>query len=239
MNSTTLSWPPAVTVKKHPRARHVKLKASHKHGLELVVPLRFNFKEIPFILEENRSWIEKQLKKLQAHPPIPKMLILPSDIIFPAIDQTWRVEYIASNNKLQLLMRPHQELVLLGNIENKLLCKKLLIAWMKEHARTHLIQELNKISEKTRLTYNNATIRDQSSRWGSCSATKSINLNYKLLLLPSHLANHILIHELCHTVHLDHSIKFWRLVASYDPNWEEHRRQLRKIEKNLPDWIKT
>ena len=79
---TLTAWPPTVTVKKSARARSVRLKASIRYGLELVVPLRFNHKQIPSILEENKSWIEKNLaniqKKLRA---LPKQILPPQELI--------------------------------------------------------------------------------------------------------------------------------------------------------------
>lgn len=230
-----LTWPPEFTLKKHPRARHVKLKASSKNGLELVVPRRFNVKEIPEILELHKPWIIKQLLKLQEERV--NSDVLPKEIIFPAIQQTWRVEYIPSNTKLKIIARPHQALVLFGKIDDKIVCKKLLTQWIKKHARIYLAEYLHSISEKINLPYENVSIRDQTTRWGSCSASKSISLNYKLLFLSAKLAAHVIIHELCHTVHLNHSLRFWRLVESFDANWRINRRDLRQAGKLIPAWL--
>ncbi|MHB1948836.1 MAG: M48 family metallopeptidase [Gammaproteobacteria bacterium] len=235
--SPGIAWPPAFTVKKHSRARHVKLKASQTHGLELVVPKRFNTKEIPSILETHRSWIEKQLLKLQSEMQSEEPLILPREINFQGIQQTWRVDYATSKSRLQILTRPDREIILLGKIENKNLCQKALIAWMKYQARSDLIAQLDQVSRSLNLPYKTAIIRDQSSRWGSCSSDKLISLNYKLLFLPPKLMEHVLIHELCHTVYLNHSDKFWQLVASFDPDWNAHKRELRHADKYIPRWI--
>jgi len=102
-----------------------------------------------------------------------------------------------------------------------------------------LIHQLNIISEKTQLPYKKATIRDQQTRWGSCTKDKNISLNYKILFLPEHLARHIFIHELCHTIHLNHSDKFWKLVEKFDSHWQEHRRAIRKVNELIPGWLET
>src|SRR5690606_14502003 len=110
--------------------------------------------------------------------------------------------------------RPHQEMAIVGKIQteiHKAQCKELLIRWLKKMAKIYLASQLNKISEVTQLSYKNLTIRDQQTRWGSCTRDKNISLNFRILFLPEHLASHILIHELCHTVHLNHSDKFWSL----------------------------
>jgi predicted metal-dependent hydrolase len=227
-------WPPQYTIKKHPLTRRVKLKASQQKGLELIVPMRFNIKHIPSILLENKAWIQKQLAALQIQPSEKE---LPDSIILTALNQTWKVFYIESSEKLKIIARPHQEIVLLGNINNRENCKKLLIAWVKAYAKIHLTEKLKNISEQIKLPYKKVTVRDQQTRWGSCTIGKHISLNYKLLFLPSHLATHILIHELCHTVYLDHSEKFWQLVEKFDSDFATHRRLMRKGEQFVPTWI--
>jgi predicted metal-dependent hydrolase len=238
-NSTLiLPWPPAFTLKKSVRARHVRLKASVRNGLELVVPMRFNHKNIPDILETNKAWILKQLNhihiKLQAAP----IDTLPIDINLLAVNQVWKIDYIKSDNtKLRLFKRPQQELALLGNTDNKEIVKKILMTWIKNQARVILTKRLDELSALTRLAYTSISIRAQRSRWGSCSSDKAINLNYKLLFLPAHLSDHIMIHELCHTVHMNHSAKFWRLVASFDAAWKENSRDIRVADKYVPTWL--
>ncbi len=80
-----------------------------------------------------------------------------------------------------------------------------------------------------KLSYKNITIKNQKTRWGSCSHTGNLNFNYKIALLPEHLADYIVVHELCHLGQFNHSHKFWDLVAETIPDHLEVRRELRKI----------
>jgi predicted metal-dependent hydrolase len=238
MTSDIIAWPPAYIIKKHPRARYVKLKTSIKHGLELVVPKRFNQKEIPAILEINKAWIIKQLTKIRAEAEIYKNTALPDEIVFAASNQRWKINYIeTASKKLRLLTRPHAELVLFGNIKDKNLGKKLLVTWVKQQAKIFLTMRLQQLSEISGLGYSSISIRNQRSRWGSCTVQKAINLNYKLIFLPSELNDHIILHELCHTVHMNHSASFWRLVAKFDPDWKNHSKETRKADKFMPPWL--
>lgn len=236
-HNSSIPWPPIYTVKKHPRAKHIRLKASIQRGLELIVPHRFNLKDIPGILEKNKQWIEKQLLHFQSRLLAAPADVLPDQINLQAINQVWNVQYIESDTKLQILQRPHQELVLLGNTQNKTTCKKTLVTWIKEQSKIHLLSQLKTLSEQTELPFSKFTIRDQLTRWGSCSRNKSINLNYKLIFFPPHLATHIMIHELCHTVHLNHSEQFWQWVAKFDMNWKLHRREAKQANKFIPGWV--
>lgn len=240
IDALPLSWPPDFIIKEHPRAKNVKLKVSLKNGLEFVVPKRFNQQAIPQLLEQHRKWIEKQLLKISAEKYANQHDFLPREINLPAIQQHWKIDYIGmtEQKKFRLVFRPHNDIALIGNINNKLACKKLLITLLKNIARQFLPKQLAEVSEQIQLPYSSVTIRNQSTRWGSCSSAKTINLNYQLLFFSPELARHVMIHELCHTKHMNHSDKFWNLVAKFDSNWQVNDRLLRKGKEFIPLWIR-
>ncbi len=76
---------------------------------------------------------------------------------------------------------------------------------------------------------NRINIKNQRTRWGSCSAKGNLNFSYKIALLPEHLADYVIIHELCHLKEFNHSCNFWNLVAQIMPDYRVKRRELRKI----------
>jgi predicted metal-dependent hydrolase len=235
MNGQLLSWLTSYTIIRHKRARYVRLKPCIKKGLQITIPYRFNLKELPDILQHHKVWIEKQLAKLTED--FEKSQILPKTIALAALNQHWKIDYIKSACKLSIIERPHGELAVVGSYEQIDLVKKLLTNWLKKQARNHLLKALNALSEQTGLAYGQFSLRDQRTRWGSCNKDKSISLNYKLIFLPQALTHHILLHELCHTVHLNHSSKFWHLVAKYDPHWQANRLSIRQANQFIPDWL--
>lgn len=99
----------------------------------------------------------------------------------------------------------------------------------KEDARAHISERIKFLNLKYGFEYNKIYIRDQKSRWGSCSSKGNLNFSYKLLFLPSELSDYIIVHELCHLREMNHSKKFWDLVGDTFPNHKELRRELRKI----------
>jgi predicted metal-dependent hydrolase len=233
--ASNIAWPPDYKIKKHRLAKHVKLRTTKLHGLEITVPYRFNINNIPLILEENRDWITKHILKWQ----LLHQDVLPTHLCLHAIQQEWKIHYIPCDSKLELIIRPHHELVLVGPTHDNHACKQKLIRWLKDQSNLHLPAQLKVISGQTGLNYASVRIRDQQTRWGSCTSKKSISLNYKLMFLPPHLLIHVLIHELCHTKYLNHSEKFWALVARHDASWQEHKRALRAADQFVPEWLQS
>lgn len=101
----------------------------------------------------------------------------------------------------------------------------------KEQAREFTLARLAHFNEHYNLTWNRVAIRNQRRCWGSCSANKNLNFNYKILFLPPHLADYIIVHELCHLVHLHHGKEFWDLVAEQIPEYKTSLFELREIDR--------
>jgi len=99
----------------------------------------------------------------------------------------------------------------------------------KEEARSYIIQRLRMYSDVYGFKFNRVSIRNQKTRWGSCSKKGNLNFNYRILKLPNHLAEYIIIHELCHLKEFNHSKKFWNLVAQIMPRYLESKKELKSI----------
>lgn len=96
-------------------------------------------------------------------------------------------------------------------------------------ARELALARLEYFNREYGFVYKRITVRDQKTRWGSCSQKGNLNFNYKIALLPPELADYLIVHELCHLREMNHSPRFWALVAKTLPNFRERRRELRAI----------
>lgn len=96
---------------------------------------------------------------------------------------------------------------------------------------TQRVAEINAATLKVKV--NKVSLRHNTSKWGSCSHTNNISLSTNLLLAPEHIINHVILHELAHVVHKDHSADFWNLVARHDKNWRENDAWLNRHGHNL------
>lgn len=105
--------------------------------------------------------------------------------------------------------------------------REVCIAALRVEAKSYLPKRLSYLAERLGFTYEKVRFSHASSRWGSCSSTGTISLNIALMKLPFELIDYVIVHELAHTQELNHSDRFWRLVAVGDPEFKRHRKLLK------------
>jgi predicted metal-dependent hydrolase len=182
------------------------------------------------ILHEFKDWIIKHSSKIIITP---KQHI--TNIDLRAINQIWQINYIktASSQLRGISCKgiSHNTLTLYGAIDDIERTHLWLQKWLKQRAKEILIPWLQQLSVQHNLPFNKVSIRGQQTLWGSCSPEHDISLNYKLLFLSNEKVTHILLHELCHTKHLNHSQRFWALLSKLDPNCKINDNAIRKADK--------
>jgi len=99
----------------------------------------------------------------------------------------------------------------------------------KDKARTLALQRIEALNTHYRFRFNSVHIRNQRTRWGSCSRKGNLSFHYRILFLPSHLADYLIVHELCHLKEFNHSKRFWNLVARVIPHHRAFRKELLRI----------
>ncbi|KPP94611.1 MAG: putative metal-dependent hydrolase [Bacteroidetes bacterium HLUCCA01] len=106
-------------------------------------------------------------------------------------------------------------------------------AWVKAEARERLPKEFEALAQTLPFTWSRIFVRSQKTKWGTCSSRGIISLNWRLIHCPEEIRRYIMIHELCHTVHMNHSGLFWSLVAEHYPDYRTAHRWLRGHEQLL------
>jgi predicted metal-dependent hydrolase len=228
-------------VRESHKAKHVSLKMSVKGNLEVIIPKGFDQKRIPEILQQQQSWIERVTRRMvtqQALAGVDVVADRPERIALPAIAENWQVEYFPTQALgLRAKEQSGSTLLLQGDISNLDHCKAVLQLWIAHQARAHLAPWLRSISHELALPFQGVSIRQQKTIWGSCSIRKTISLNSKLLFLSPPLVRYVLIHELCHTIHLNHSPDFWALVGTHEPDYDLLDANLRDARYLVPWWM--
>lgn len=231
------------SIRESGRAKTVRLNMTPEQGLVVVIPAGYNRNRIPAIIEskqqwiENaRRWVEDQRRQLATRPP----LAVPAAIDLQAIGESWTVaNHRTASSRTTVREHKNGLLKISGPVNDLPACLSALSRWTGRKARTHLVPWLQELSDQTGLGYERVIIGNQSSRWGSCSPSGTISLNQKLLFLPGRLVRYVLVHELCHTVQMNHSKRFWSRVRRFEPAMVEHRRELGESWQLVPPWLES
>lgn len=214
------------------RARYLRLKLALSGELSLVVPSGVSLVKAHAFAGSQAAWLENKLQTLS--PEALKPWSKPESLDLTYLGECWSIKYFPQDTGSILLRTSAGQLECYGHVTDEVLLKKVLGRWLKAKAETVLATRLKWLAAQYGFHYQRLTIRGQKTRWGSCSAKKNINLNYKLLFLEPALVDYVLIHELCHTIEMNHSPRFWALVADCDANYKVHDKLLNQASHCLP-----
>ncbi len=242
------------------RAKHVSIKISVQGEVEVVVPPSFDQDQLPKILEKRREWIVKTRSRVMSAAEStaddwtaakPDTILLRwrsttlSDVQLPDAQldkdiESWSVSYRPSAGKQTLCIPAlDSKLTIRGNTEQVAACQAVLRKWLAHRAHRELTPWLRQLGYELDLPCRRISVRGQKTRWASCSDQKDISLNYKLLFLPRPLVHYVLVHELCHTVHMNHSHQFWALVGDKLPDYDQWVAELKNGWRYVPRWVET
>ncbi len=228
---------PGYRVRHSSRARHVNLTINPADGLIVVVPRGFDERLIPGLLHEQHSWIEARLGQFANVHNSNECWQRPARVALPAVNEHWTIEYRDNPSAtVRILSRDDGVLHATGAIDNEIQLRAALRRWLKRRAHRLLPPRVAELADRHDFHFDRITIRHQRSRWGSCSSRGTISLNAKLMLVTPELVDHVLLHELCHTLHAHHGGEFQALLASLIPNHLQQRAALREAWITLPNW---
>lgn len=102
----------------------------------------------------------------------------------------------------------------------------LITDWLRQKAEEVLKARTQQWAEKIGVEYNHIVLKDQKTLWASCSGKKNINYSYRIIKMPPSIQDYLMVHELCHLVHMNHGPEYWQLVGQFCPDYKNHRRWL-------------
>jgi predicted metal-dependent hydrolase len=216
------------------RARRLSMRVSPGGRVEIVVPPGVGIPAVERFVATHREWAERRLRELALDAPR-AVERRPVTVELGLIARSWEVEYTQSSRSSvtdsgagSLRVRtPHGTDAQVG---------RALLRWLAREAESHLRDGLDSVSAETGLDYARMILRRQRTRWGSCSSAGTVSLNVCLVFQRPEVVRYLMIHELCHRRHMNHSPAYWKLVASFEPHWRALDKELLKGWKNVPAW---
>jgi predicted metal-dependent hydrolase len=221
-------------VRESRRAQRLTVRVFRTGQVEVVVPPRTSRRTVASFLQRHRAWIERKRQAARAALPAPEPFP-PAVLALAASGQSWLVDQAAGARRRS---RDPAVLSLRGATQSAEDLQRSLQRWLIAFARAHLGALLEQLAQQHGFSYRRLQIRRQRTRWGSCSTRGTISLNVGLMFQRPEVVRYLLLHELVHTRHMNHSPRFWRCVERYDPNWRVLDRELLESGwRRVPQWV--
>ena len=203
-------------VRRSDRARRVRVTVDAMRGVEVVLPRRAPEREAAAAIRELRPWIERRVAELAGA----RAAVAARGDTVPYLGRTLALRGEPGRERVtrrgDVLLVPAGE----GRVPA-------LERWYRRAARAEIEPRLDRACVLAGTSYSRLTIRGQRTRWASCSRSGAMSFNWRLLLAPEPVLDYVVWHEVCHLEVMDHSSRFWRLLASRNPGYREQLRWLK------------
>ncbi len=211
--------PVTYTVRRSARARHMRITISPHNGLVVTLPARLKRYINPEeFLRDKEEWILRHLSRIP-EGTASTTLKPGSSIHFKGTE--YRVNVARNKGRRPSVSISHGELLVMlpEDFEGDL--KETIRAWARTQAERVIPEDAERFARLIGVDFNRVTVRDQKTKWGSCSRKGNLSFNWRLILFPKQVREYIVIHELCHLKHFNHSPRFWAFVERFDPRYRE------------------
>lgn len=212
-----------VEVRRHPAARRLTLRVSQtRRAVIVTVPTRCRIDEANLFVHRNLAWVQERLGKL------PNLVPLAHDSVLPLRGVLHRIEFGSRDRGSVVLVRQTPEgpvIDVRGRPEH---CPRRLRDWLRDSARSDLDDRVAFHAKRLGLVPRKLSLRDQTSRWGSCSSKGVLSFSWRLVLAPPHVLDYVAAHEVAHLAEMNHGPRFWALVRQTYPEMDQARQWLRQ-----------
>lgn len=207
--------------------KNIQLRLTAPDHIEVTVPnrLRKQTVNIEQILKDKASWIHKQSSRLLQLQQNPVNKFLTQDSYLLYLGEPYSITYTESmhatvsiDGRSLLVGQPYPVDLHVASLT--------LRSWYIRMATNILTQKTSFWASQLSVKPAQIRIKDQKTRWGSCSSRNNINYNWRIIMAPESVVDYLVVHELCHLVVPSHSDRFWQLVAKFSPSFHQHRRWL-------------
>jgi predicted metal-dependent hydrolase len=205
------------TVRRSDRARRVRVTVEATRGVEVVLPRRAAERDAAAAVRQLRPWIERRLRAVGEQ----RAAVAARGDTVPYLGTTLQLAPEAGRSRV--VQRDRTLLTPVGAARTEALER-----WYRRMARPEIAPRVDRAAAQLGSRYTTLSIRGQRTRWGSCSTNGALSFNWRLLLAPEPVLDYVIWHEVCHLRALDHSPRFWSLVAANCPDHREQAAWLRR-----------
>jgi predicted metal-dependent hydrolase len=212
-----------VRVRASPRAKMIRLRVGPEHPLEVIVPAGTSHERIDHVLVQRAAWIARKLDASRVVSTRAPSLGLERTGVAWIDGQPTPVQFTGAGRSQARLI---DGVVRVDGVPKG--AAAALARWYRREARRRLRATLDCEAARLGIDYGLVAVRDQRTRWGSCSRAANLAFNWRLLMAPNDVQRYVVVHELCHVRIRNHGKEFWRLLDQAMPAWREHAAWLRE-----------
>jgi predicted metal-dependent hydrolase len=219
------------------RARRLSIRVYPDARVEVVVPPRARAREVERFVAAHRQWIDEKRAVALRNRPAPQAFP-PESIELRATGERFRVHMAGGVGRVRIAERGDQgERLLRVSGAGLHGLRRQFRAWLLSAAHRRLEPRVRELAAAAGVRYGRVSIRRQRSRWGSCSVRGTISLNCCLLFQRPEVVDYLIVHELMHVKHMNHSARFWRAVEQQCAGWRVLDRELLQGWRHVPRWV--
>ena len=214
-------------IRRSDRARRARINVS-ADGVEVVVPRRMALRHVAPFVEEKRPWIERTLRRIREAEEASAIRLVDGGSV-PYLGEQLELDVRVEPGRVRPHVRRRGDVLFVDvGSPGRDALRGAIEGWYRRRARLEVAPRLDAACARAGTSYTRLSIRAQRTRWASCSSTGAMSFNWRLLLAPAEILDYVVEHEVAHLEVLDHSARFWRLVARRSPRYREHERWLRR-----------
>jgi len=192
--------------------------------VKLRIPSRLPLQQAEYFVRQKSSWIQQ---KLAVHPPVtPKQFVNGERLFY--LGTAYQLAFYSSQSRKKVTLSDDRLCVeYRGQQASEAALKRQITDWYKQQAQRWLTERCEQLARQTGFKPSIIEVKTYRARWGSCTLSGKIQLNWKLIMAPPTIIDYVIIHELCHLRQHNHSPAFWHLVEQFDPDFTQHRAWLK------------
>jgi predicted metal-dependent hydrolase len=220
----------AFTLRRSLRARWMRADLSLRAGLRVTLPAGMEESRALAFLRSRSRWLVRALGRLERLAAIIPDRTLAHGTTVPYLGRELTLNLSIGEPRVGRL---GDSLIVHVRRRTRRSVERALTAWYREEALREFSERAGHLAQKHRLRYRRLRIGNQKSRWGTCTASGTVSLNWRLMLGPESVARYLIAHELSHLVEPNHSARFWAKVAELCPDYREHEAWLKRYGPGL------
>lgn len=206
------------------RSRSLRLRITPQGKIIVSVPPYTPTFLINQFVDQHQTWITTQLQKVQRH----QAATSPNEVLIFGRPYQKKASYSNARPTGVLIQNSQVLINPVTPIPSAKQTATQIDRFLKATATKYIVPRTHQLAQVMGISFGKITLRQQSSRWGSCSSAGNLNFNWRLVHFEPQVIDYVIIHELAHRQQMNHSAAFWQLVAQFDPEYHKHRGWLKR-----------